>query len=106
VNPLVTSSYSEAHCDYLQAFAETGLTGGFAALVAAGALLATAGRRFHTSRQSRSEAAVLFGLLVAGAAAALTWFPLQRPISAVPLLLAAGRSWRIGAPATKESDSR
>jgi len=37
-------------------------------------------------------------ILGAGAAAALTWFPLQRPISAIPLLLAAGRAWRISEP--------
>ncbi len=38
----------------------------------------------------------LLAFLGAGAVAALTWFPLQRPISAIPLLLAAGRAWRIG----------
>jgi O-antigen ligase len=96
VNPLVTSSYSEAHCDYLQAFAEGGLPGGMAAIVAAGALVVGVGRRAR-SGASRAEAAILFGLLVAGAAAALTWFPLQRPITAAPLLLAAGRGWRLAA---------
>ena len=96
VNPLVTSSYSEAHCDYLQAFAEGGIPGGMAAIVAAGALVVGVGRRAR-SRTSRGEAAILLGILVAGAAAALTWFPLQRPITAAPLLLAAGRGWRLAA---------
>jgi O-antigen ligase len=96
VNPLFTSSYSEAHCDYLQAFAETGFPGGLAVLVAAGALFAAVARRAAGTGPNRIEAAILIGLLAAGAAAALTWFPLQRPISAVPLLLAAGRGWRIG----------
>jgi O-antigen ligase len=96
VNPLVTSSYSEAHCDYLQAFAEAGIPGGLAALVAVVALLIAVGRRSGPGAL-RSEEAILFGLLVAGAAAALTWFPLQRPISAAPLLLAAGRGWRLAA---------
>jgi O-antigen ligase len=95
VNPLLTSSYSEAHCDYLQAFAETGVPGGLAVLVAVGALFAAVGRRAAKAGPNRTEAAILTGLLAAGAAAALTWFPLQRPISAAPLLLAAGRSWRI-----------
>jgi O-antigen ligase len=95
VNPLLTSSYSEAHCDYLQALAETGVPGGLAVLVAVGALLAAVGRRAARAGPNRTEAAILVGLLAAGAAAALTWFPLQRPISAAPLLLAAGRSWRI-----------
>jgi O-antigen ligase len=96
VNPLVTSSYSEAHCDYLQAFAEGGIPGGMAAIVAAGALVVGVGRRARAGT-SRAEAAILFGLLVAGAAAALTWFPMQRPITAAPLLLAAGRGWRLAA---------
>lgn len=101
LNPLVTSSYSEAHCDYLQAFAEGGVPGGLAAIVAAGALIAGAAAAAR-SGSSRAEAAILFGLLVTGAAAALTWFPLQRPITAVPLLLAAGRSWRISAGRPEE----
>jgi O-antigen ligase len=102
VNPLVTSSYSEAHCDYLQAFAEGGIPGGLAVIVGAGALIAGAAARTR-SGTSRAEAAILFGLLVAGAAAALTWFPLQRPITAVPLLLAAGRTWRISTGRPKEA---
>lgn len=106
VNPLVTSSYSEAHCDYLQAFAEAGIPGGVAALVATGALLVAVGRKAREPGPSRIEAAILFGLLVAGAAAALTWFPLQRPISAVPLLLAAGRAWRLSAGSPEEQLSR
>ena len=40
---------------------------------------------------------MLAAVLATGAAAALTWFPLQRPITAVPLLLAAGRAWRVAA---------
>jgi hypothetical protein len=48
----------------------------------------------------RNEAVLLLAFLGAGAVAALTWFPMQRPLTAVPLLLAAGRAWRIAtAPA-------
>jgi O-antigen ligase len=103
VNPLLTSSYSEAHCDYLQAFAETGVPGGLTALVAVGALFAAIGRRATRPGPSRKEATILVALLAAGAAAALTWFPLQRPISAVPLLLAAGRSWRLASERAEET---
>lgn len=96
-NPLVTSSYVEAHCDYLQPLAEAGIPAGLAALAAVvllfrGLWLATR----KTAGSRNLEAILLLAFLGAGAAAALTWFPLQRPISAVPLLLAAGRAWRIG----------
>ncbi len=103
VNPLLTSSYSEAHCDYLQAFAETGIPGGLAAIVAFGALATALARRIATLPALRPEGAILLGILAAGAAAALTWFPLQRPISAAPLLLAAGRSWRLAAGNREET---
>jgi O-antigen ligase len=98
VNPLVTSSYAEAHCDYLQAFAEGGVPAGLAIL---GAVVFLFQGLRRTARgpgppEASAEAAFLLMFLGAGAVAALTWFPMQRPISAVPLLLAAGRAWRIG----------
>jgi O-antigen ligase len=100
VNPLLTASYGEAHCDYLQFFAEAGVPAGLAALAAVVLLFRglgkTAGRRGPPA--ARAEAVFLLAFLGAGAVAALTWFPLQRPISAVPLLLAAGRAWKISAP--------
>jgi len=95
-NPLPTSSYSEAHCDYLQPFAETGAPAGLAALACAAALLAGLARTARdTAAPHRTEAILLLAFLGSGAASALTWFPLQRPITAIPLLLAAGRAWRI-----------
>ena len=96
VNPHLAGSYVEAHSDYLQALAELGVPAALAAMAAAGAvlgpLLRTAGR---TGDPRAPEALVLCALLVAGAVAALTWFPLQRPSSAIPLLRAAGRGWRL-----------
>jgi O-antigen ligase len=96
VNPHLAGAYAEAHSDYLQALAEAGAPATVAAVAAAVALLAGVGRvAWRFAPPGGPEAILLVALLVAGAAAALTWFPLQRPITAVPLLLAAGRGWRI-----------
>lgn len=89
VIPTMTSTFAETHDDYLQAAAELGAPAAIAAIAAAVLLLAALARR------GGSEAAVLLALLCAGAVAALTWFPLQRPATALPLLLAAGRAWRL-----------
>ena len=97
VNPLLTSSYGEAHNDYLQPFAEAGVPAGLALVAAVALLLRGLGSQVRRLEEPsrRVEAVFLFAFLVAGATAALTWFPLQRPITAVPLLLAAGRAWKI-----------
>ncbi|MGZ6253623.1 MAG: hypothetical protein ACXWM1_11195 [Candidatus Binataceae bacterium] len=43
---------------------------------------------------------IIAAILLTGSVAALGWSPLQEPALAVPLLLAAGRGWRLlGAPA-------
>ncbi len=93
VSPLLTSSYAEAHSDYLQAFSDAGIPAGLLAIGAVfclgAAILSAAWRRRDP------EAVVLAALVATAAAAALTWFPLQRPITAVPILLALGRAWRI-----------
>ena len=93
VAPMLTSAYAETHCDYLQVFADAGVPAGLLVLGAVACLFATVGRRAWRSKGA--EAVLLLAVLAAGAAAALTWFPLQRPVTAVPLLLAAGRAWRI-----------
>lgn len=95
VAPLLTSSYAESHCDYLQVFSDAGVPAGLAVLGAAVCLFVASGRAAR--RRRTGEAVVLLAVLAAGATAALTWFPLQRPVTAVPILLAAGRAWRISA---------
>ena len=95
VSPLVTSSYAEAHSDYLQVATDAGVPAALAAIGAAGCLIAAIVA--VAWRRRSPEAIVLAAVLATGAAAALTWFPLQRPITAVPLLLAAGRAWRVAA---------
>jgi O-antigen ligase len=104
VNPLLTSSYAEAHNDYLQPFAELGVPAGLMVLTAAGALLAGLVARLRRAKNGRAEALLLLALLVAGATSALTWFPMQRPITGVPLLLAAGRAWRISGERPEETE--
>jgi len=102
ISPLTTSSYAEAHSDYLQVFSDTGVVTGSLAIAAAAGLLAAI---LHAAwRRSDPEAILLAAVLVAGAAAALTWFPFQRPITAAPLLLAAGRAWRISAEEPAEEE--
>jgi O-antigen ligase len=93
VSPLTTSSYAEAHSEYLQVLSDAGVPAG-AAAIAAGACLFCAVTAAAWRRRS-PEAIVLAAVLATGAAAALTWFPFQRPITAAPLLLAAGRAWKI-----------
>ncbi len=104
ISPLTTTSYAEAHSDYLQAFSDTGVVTGSLAVAAAACLLAAVLRAAWLRREP--EAVLLAAVLVAGAAAASTWFPFQRPITAAPLLLAAGRAWRISAdPAPGEDET-
>lgn len=97
--PRETSTYGEAHCDYLQAFAEGGVVAGAAVIAALALLLVILARRARAaSGAGRRARVLLLGLLVAGAVAALTWFPLQQPSLAPVLLLALGRAWRALAP--------
>lgn len=102
VVPLLTSSYAEAHCDYLQVFSDAGIPAGLIVVGAVGCLFAALGSA--ASRGKTPEAAILLAILAAGATGALTWFPLQRPVIAVPLLLAAGRAWRVSASGADGSD--
>ncbi|HET9795947.1 MAG TPA: O-antigen ligase family protein [Thermoanaerobaculia bacterium] len=96
VNPRSDSAYVEAHCDYLQAAAEAGLPAAAAAAGGLGVLLAALWRRTSAGPAPlRASALGLFAVLCAGAVSALTWFPLQRPASALPLLLATGRAWKV-----------
>ena len=104
ISPLTTSSYAEAHSDYLQIFSDTGVVTGALAVAGIACLLIAIVRSAWLRREP--EAILIAAVLVAGAAAAFTWFPFQRPITAAPLLLAFGRGWRIsGDPAANEDDA-
>jgi O-antigen ligase len=110
LSPMLTTSYGEAHNDYLQAASDGGIPVALLAVGAAACLLAACVRavRLRKSWTGDPEPALLLAVLVAGAVAALTWFPLQRPITTVPLLLAAGRAWRVsgeGDPAAATAET-
>lgn len=96
LNPWLKGGFVEAHSEPLQAAAEVGVPAALALLAALGALVWGALPVLSGPAPDRQEAAVLLALLAAGIAASLLWFPLQRPVTAQPLLLAAGRLWRLG----------
>jgi O-antigen ligase len=88
-NPFLAGSYVEAHSEFLEVAAECG---------AASLLLLAVGISMTLARLQRSahaERMLLTAILVAGAVAALTWFPMQRPATALLLLAAFGRAWRL-----------
>ena len=96
VNPQLNSFYAQAHCEYLQALAEAGIPAGLAADAAfAMLLIGLVCSRVHLREPIRAEAQVILAILLVGSIAALGWSPLQEPALAVPLLLAAGRGWRV-----------
>lgn len=95
--PPPATTFVQAHQEYLQVAAEAGLPVLAAALAALGWLLSGLLRlaRDVASARVRLEARMLLGVIVAGAVAALAWFPLQIPFTAIALLLAGGRAWRL-----------
>ncbi len=90
--PLLTSTFAQAHSDYLQLAAEAGVPAAACAVAALGLLLAGLVRLAR--RAPETELVVLVAVLATAALMALTWFPLERPVSALPLTLVAGRAWR------------
>lgn len=93
VNPFLVGSYSEAHSDYIQALAELGAPAVLFALLSAGMTIYFSIRALSTPL--RTELALPVAIAMAGAVAALTWFPLHQPATAILLLAALGRSWRL-----------
>jgi O-antigen ligase len=103
-NPVLAGSYAEAHNEVLQAAAELGMPAALLLLAAAGLVVAPLVRPHGAEagsgdRRLLGERAAVLGTLAAGAVAALAWFPLQRPATALLLLVALGRAWRLAADA-------
>lgn len=92
-------SFSKVHNDYLEGAVAIGVPGALLLALALGIETAALLRRGR-----RSGAAAADGVtLAAGAAAAMTWFPFQIPISLLWLLLAAGSGYRTLASAPEAS---
>ncbi|HUO86544.1 MAG TPA: O-antigen ligase family protein [Thermoanaerobaculia bacterium] len=93
-NPALQGSYAEAHNDFLQATAELGPPSAILLLlVIPGLVVWPLARR----PEADPERAAVLATLVAGAVASLAWFPLYRPATALLLLAALGRGWRLAA---------
>ncbi|HMD49069.1 MAG TPA: O-antigen ligase family protein, partial [Bryobacteraceae bacterium] len=96
VTPDLNSSYAQAHCDYLQALAEAGIPAGLSADLAFAILLIGLFRAGRCAGEAlHQERLVVQAILLSGAIAALSWSPLQEPALSIPLLLSAGRAWRL-----------
>ena len=96
--PSTATVFAQAHQEYLQLAAECGLPALLALMVLMLALGEGLLRIVADARRSptvRHEGLVLLAILAAGAVSALAWFPLQIPFTALILLLAAGRAWRL-----------
>lgn len=91
--PPTATTFAYAHQEYLQLAAECGLPALACVLAALALLLWGLCRQARAAAQA--EALQLVGVLSAGAIAALAWFPLQIPLTAGLLLLAAGRGVRL-----------
>nr|WP_281378018.1 O-antigen ligase family protein [Chiayiivirga flava] len=91
--PSTATGFAHAHQDYLQLAAEAGWPALALALLAFAAVWAPLLRLAQSP--GAVEPLLLLAVLSAGAVAALAWFPLQIPCTAVLLLLACGRAWRL-----------
>lgn len=100
VQPL-GATFVAAHQEPLQWAAELGIPAAVATLI--GFAVIVSGLLGRGGRVVDPERLMLLGVLGVGAVSSLAWFPLQIPLTAVVLLLACGRAWRIGATADRSS---
>jgi O-antigen ligase len=87
---MATNSFAQAHNDYLDVLAGTGIPAGACVIAAAAVLVAGVVRRGRHDPEAAASAAILGG----GAIAAFAWFPLQIVPTALWILVEAGRSGR------------
>jgi O-antigen ligase len=105
VNPAFAGgSYEEAHSDYLQIAAESGLPAALLLLASFALAVLLLVRLARTpDHDARDEAQALLAIVAVVAVASLAWFPMQRPAMALLALMALGRSWSLSATTEEES---
>jgi len=87
------ATFVRAHQDWLQLAAECGVP---AALLALAAYLTVLAGLYHAyAKRGSAEALVLVAVLITAGVSSLTWFPMQIPVTAAIVLLAAGRAWQL-----------
>lgn len=105
VNPVFAGgSYEEAHSDYLQVAAESGVPAALLLMAAGGLAVVVLLRRARSAGgRDRHEATVMLALVAVVAVAALAWFPMQRPSTALLALMVLGRAWGVAAGGDEEA---
>lgn len=107
--PQLNASFGQAHSEPLQALAEGGGLAAASLFVALLGLIVGLMHRTMTAgppgQRECQQSIVIVSLLASGIVASLSWFPLQIPLTAVPLLLAAGRGFRCLASSVGEEDA-
>jgi hypothetical protein len=91
--PNTAAAFVVSHQDYLQVAAEAGIPVLLLTLTALTGLIV--GLMRLAREGDHLEANILLGMISAGAIAALAWFPMHIPFTAIMLLLACGRAWRL-----------
>ena len=95
------ATFVYAHMDLLQFAAECGVPAAILVFAAFAAIF----RRMVVSANGadETERLLLLGVAAAGAVGSLAWFPFQIPVTAMALLLACGRLWRLCADRATEA---
>ncbi len=89
------ASFVYAHQEWLQLAAEYGVPAMLMILIAFVVVILRLVTKVPQAAGDDAERIMLAGVLVTGLVISVAWFPMQIPITAVVLLMAIGRSWRL-----------
>lgn len=99
------AGFEAAHCDYLQIAAESGVVSALCAALSIGLAALVLFRAARADKaDTRAEPTTLLAVAMAIGVSALTWFPMQRPATALLALVILGRTWTIASPARQEHE--